>query len=1126
MSLLDSRDILAKSKAPPSLSTIGKSYDVASGNGSGQTSTINAKAVSSIAQQQNKTTKSAAKADRWDSAELVESVIGEAEAARRQQQLERAMKSKGRTTLVDRERKRNKERADARLAGASAGTELEGAGLIPSKTDANQNKRSATPTAVPQQQSQASAPTKSANSFSQLVPNPINKLMLMNVHKGENAEPDPTKVQTTNMGDDTSAASRRGATVLSSPRPNPLLAQKVLAELSSAKLDQFLQTTAQSMPNLSELVSTNLSMAATRKIKRDAILARRQRRLLRGSNATSGGGAGNTSGEDFDSEEEEQNRLRIQNEGGVAAVGIRGTMNRQREVIFGPLTPHTATSPTISSQHHDGDGSRPTSPARAQSPTATNSLKIPEGLRVAVSSAQDFNRSTQHATNHRATSPNASALVAAGSIHSVTGVVNTSSTPLVLPSNATFLQLAGKASIREAIKQAEQLDKRLGTSAIIKTSTDKNGNVVKLDGIFPLDENTNTVTAAGIATATQMAKVGANDAKQQRGGKGFFGRSASPLQLQSIPEGTQIEAAVTYKPGTALATLVESKSQLSRSTYIEDKRETSSFNAPPRPALLMPTCAPLHASYHIRYGAVERQGTSPAFAAVPHHKFNQNEKAKLELSRQKKDASLANMSAINNSSGIVNVSTSRAASPTPPAANGGGATTEGTFFNLTQAKLGDKSRNNIGSEDESHSSNSRSGSAPRRRKKNHELVPTGNRPEVKEEAIFKMNNTSAPDMTLLSGPTDNRDYRARDVRDTSSAFKTVPRKAPKPLTTDLFYYPLPEPGLSNYSGGKIIGNARERDYTPFGNPCGARTTYNLDLIDERQRQEQRERQTPAFGKIIGRAEQKHPFVLANIPSVDTSQFDYKDQHAAVEKRRSCYVSMQKQTSRPPTKLATKTEAPHMNTNSIVSVPKKGFVDLGRMTNYDTRDPEYFAIKRANDTTTPLFINDDSVLYTAPSFSFQKGPVRFAQADPYPARAHSSMAMGTSSSSKGAHIQRPKSTEPTDYGYADDSPVRRRAPAAAFPLTDRETRPILRVPAPGQYTKGSTSEVFAAKDSYYDVSSYQPHHVPSASIGPLVSRSQREKALQQRFASTDAVYDVPRTDKIKMVLPFDKNTGRV
>eukprot|EP00744_Colponema_vietnamica_P006640 GILI01009630.1.p1 GENE.GILI01009630.1~~GILI01009630.1.p1 ORF type:complete len:711 (-),score=162.01 GILI01009630.1:92-1969(-) len=623
-----------------------------------------------------------------------------------------------------------------------------------------------------------------------------------------------------------------------------------------------------------------------------------------------------------------------------------------------------------------------------------------------------------------------------------------------------------------------------------------------------------------------MAKVGATDTKKINGAKGFFGRSASPLQLQAIPDGTSIENGLTYKPGTALATLVESKAQLSRSAYIEDKRETSSFNAPPRPALLMPTCAPMHASYHIRYNAVERQGNSPSFASVPHHKFNQSEKTKKELSLKKKRAAeeaslIENVSAINQSAGAaVNASTSRAASPSR---NGGGGGDGGTFFNLTQAKLGDKTRNPT-SDEESHSTNSRSGSAPRRRKRNHELVPTGNRPEVKAEAIHKMNNTTAPDLTLLSGPADGRDYRSHDIRDSSSAFKAAPRKAPKSITTDLFYYPLPEPGLANYGGGKIIGNARERAYSPFGNPCGAPTTYNLDLIDERHRQEQRERRTPAFGKVIGRSEQMHPFVQANVPSVDTSQFSYRDQHETIAKRKACYVSMQKQTSRPPTKQATKTEAPHMNMNSIVSVPKKGFVDIGRMTNYETRDPDYFTVKRANDTTTPLFINDDSILYTAPAFSFQKGSVRFTEANPLPPRSHSSMAVAGENTKFGLP-PRPRSTEPTDHAYADDSPVRRRAPAASFPLTDRETRPILRVPAPGNYTKGSTAEVYAAKDSYYDVTRYEHYHVPSASIGPLVSRTQREKSLQQRFASTDAVYDIPRTDKIKMVLPFDKSSGR-
>ena len=1200
MSLLDQRDVLAGLKAPTSLSTIGKSYDVAAGgagaSGAGQRRGA-PEVVSTIASQQNKASAKDTRADRWDSAELVEAVIEEAEQARRQRQLEKTLKSRNRTTLVERERQRNRERTDARLANASTATALEGVGIASIAGGGGGTAPAAAAGKAAGQQpsaaaiavgntsnaaannSNATTAGRSANSFAQVTANPMQQLMRLNLTGLDAAGTDGTAKAggtaaspTAAGADQQTAAGRRGVTVISSPRQNPLLTAKLQSELGAGKLDAFLQSTANAMPRLDDLVSRNLSMGTTRRLRREAMLARQQRRLLRGGGGGGdgdehGGGGANTS-----DEEEEGRRLK---EGGVAVIGVRGAMNRQREAVYGkngsaldasrPVSPDRGNNTTVGAAAAGSDEQSTMASFRSNSPPASNGLKVPEALRATAAEAQEAQRIANHAQGRRPGSPTAAAAAAtnvdstglsnvSGAIAGATnGNAPPAAPPIALPSNATFLNIAAKASVKDAIVAAEAEDRRLKTSAIISTSTDRHGNVVKLDGLMLLDAGTTAVTAESIATAAKMAKVGAAD-KGGAATKGFFGRSASPLQLLAIPDGTPVESVTTYKPGAALATLVDTKSRLTRSHFIESRRETSSFNAPARQPLLVATAAPLHASYHIRYTTVERQPPSAAFSSMDHHAFNthaRSKEAKEALRRQREDESYALSSTAANLSAINASSTAggggRSSSPQQQQQ---GQDPSSTFFNLTQAKLGETTGNasdgggggydSMSSEGES---DGLGGTSRFRRKRNDELIPTGNRPEVRQEAIFKMNNTTVPDQSILAAPTDAKDFRLHDVRDTSSAFKTGGRSFPMANLQDLYYYPLQEPGLSNYGGGKIVGNAREREWNPLGKPCGAPTTYNLDLIDERHRQEQRERQTPAFGKIVGRSEQKHPFVQASIPSVDTSQFSYKDQRDNVGKRPNVYVTMHKQTSRPPTKLASKTEAPHMNTNSIVSVPKRGFVDLGRMTNYETRDPDYFAIKRANDTTTPLFINPDSVLYTHPAFSFNKGSVRFggpsgdqqqrAAAEHslrQQQRSHSSMSIprrkdGDDFISASSLPRRPMSTEPTDYGYADDSPVRRRAPAVAFPLTDRETRPILRVPAPGDYTKGVSAQVFPAKDATYDTESFVKAHVPAANFAPLVSREQREKSLQQRFASTDAVYDIPRSDKAKLVLPFSKSTGR-
>ena len=589
-----------------------------------------------------------------------------------------------------------------------------------------------------------------------------------------------------------------------------------------------------------------------------------------------------------------------------------------------------------------------------------------------------------------------------------------------------------------------------------------------------------------------------------------------------------------FVPGSSLAGLVECKESLSRSNVLESRRRfTSSFGAPPRPALLRQTCAPAHASYQVKYTEVERRPTGSIIVPVGNT---------LSKMRQR----LANAAAV---SSILQPAASEPSAASITVQSPASSPSQGTGFFLTSTghthidganALGATSKidRTVSFRSERSGLDATQGGLADTTTTKGNIVP-GSSPhdDARAKAAHAMHNTTVPDPSLLTLERDLSDFQRRDEKSYAASFKSLVKREFSPTSLDLSYYPLVEPGITTYGPGRIVGNAREREYTPYGRPCGANTTYNLDLIDEAQRKRDTERKTINFSKGISRDQFS---AFSGVGGVDTSQLSYKDQKSAVLNRqpKGAYVAMDKLTGRPGTQRAATTEPPEMSKmdNTMATSTKKGFVDFSRSTNYPTRSLTYFDEMRERDTRPPLDVSDAFVSRQGPAVSFSKGSMRPSLAEPMP-RAHSSMAslggvaprstspyyLDTSSrvapSASIVELKEGYRNHLDGIGAEHVSPVHRRPPVVVFPLTSRETAPISRTPVPGDYTKGTTASSYPARHTVYDVK--ETRHVPAASFGPLVSREQREKALTHRYASTDAVYDTIPRDKPKLVLGFDK-----
>jgi hypothetical protein len=165
-------------------------------------------------------------------------------------------------------------------------------------------------------------------------------------------------------------------------------------------------------------------------------------------------------------------------------------------------------------------------------------------------------------------------------------------------------------------------------------------------------------------------------------------------------------------------------------------------------------------------------------------------------------------------------------------------------------------------------------------------------------------------------------YRNHNIRDVSSAFKSNTPRGELIKSVDLSYWPLPTSGPTTYSGGAFHGNARERSFTPFGTPQGAKVDYNVKEIS-------RPNSSIDFNGMVNRDEHK---TRLTYPSEDTTNMDYHpdDTKRSDRHRFHAHYSMSQQILHPKTRAATPGDGMGPYSGSMLTSFKRGFVDIRRM----------------------------------------------------------------------------------------------------------------------------------------------------------------------------------------------------
>lgn len=315
------------------------------------------------------------------------------------------------------------------------------------------------------------------------------------------------------------------------------------------------------------------------------------------------------------------------------------------------------------------------------------------------------------------------------------------------------------------------------------------------------------------------------------------------------------------------------------------------------------------------------------------------------------------------------------------------------------------------------------------------MSPAGNRASTPSGRPGTGNGTA--ELSQQAQSTITTGYAKHAVRDCSSSFKSKAKRTEYVATNDLVYWPIPFDGSFNARTGKIIGNARERAYTPFGAPCGAKVDYTVH--DER----------PASSLNLSRVAPRDKVKTRMMfPTEDTSQLAYQGNIniLSTKPRLGGHYDMKTQSRRPdppPPSDATELDPYH---DSMLTSPKRGFVDIRRMM---THASEY-AVADEGHSPQQLHPNYDAVLTNAPRVAFPRtermSPVR------------------TEQNAKSYH--------------PDDSSIRRHRPACFMPRTERDT---FNVKAARLHDESYNVEV---KD-----------HVTTTSFVKQISREVRDKRFE-------------------------------
>lgn len=280
-------------------------------------------------------------------------------------------------------------------------------------------------------------------------------------------------------------------------------------------------------------------------------------------------------------------------------------------------------------------------------------------------------------------------------------------------------------------------------------------------------------------------------------------------------------------------------------------------------------------------------------------------------------------------------------------------------------------------------------------------------------------------------------YHKHNVRDCSSAFKSKTGRSQDRSFNDLSYWPLPFDGDTTYSRGAMIGLGRERAYTPFGVPQGAKVDYKTDV-------NRRPHSSLDISKLPGREETR---TRQMFPPEDTTQLAYNPQVTALSTMptSSGYYTMSRQSSRPETRAASPGDSLDPYHNSMLTTKKKGFVDIKRMV--------YNAAIYADDDIPPpqqLNVDHSIVETTAPRPVFSK--------------AARSPTFGTAT---------------VDVSYVvDDASIRRKRPQCFMPKTNRST---------------FVAKPVRTHDDLYDVKELT--HISVVEFGKQISRDVRDKRFE-------------------------------